>query len=311
MRPRPPLAILAALLAAAPLLAQGRRDRGDHDDTDTARSQIDTTLALSRGGTVDLSLVSGEIEVTSWNRDQVKISASAERGILNLDGSPSRVALTVRSDRGRMGDVRYEVTIPSSARLLMRSVSGDITSDGGAEIEAHTVSGDLTVSHVGGRATLETVSGELSGTGIGGNTRANSVSGDVTLRSVTGDIDAETVSGDVELTNARSSSVHVNSTSGDAHYQGTVDARGRYDFHSYSGDVRLALPASTGAQLSVETFSGDIDSDFPMTLLPGNQRSSGRPKRMEFKIGNGGALISATTFSGDVIIERGSGRPED
>lgn len=314
MRPRHLLAMLAIVLAAAPLLAQGRPYRGDDFDFDQEQSKLDTTLTLNQSGTVDLSLISGEIKVTSWDRNQVRIVATAERGVLNVDGSPSRVALSVRGGGGRrggVGDATFEVTIPSSARLLMRTVSGDINSRGGAEVEAHTVSGDLSVSDVKGRATLETVSGELTGTGIGGNTRANSVSGDVTLRTVTGDIDAETVSGDIELTDARSSSVHVNSTSGDAHYQGTIDPKGRYDFHSYSGDVRLAIPASTSAQLSVETFSGDLDSDFPMTLLPGAQRSSGHPKRMEFRIGNGGAIVSATTFSGDVTIERGSGRSED
>ncbi|HET7566206.1 MAG TPA: DUF4097 family beta strand repeat-containing protein [Gemmatimonadaceae bacterium] len=312
MRPRPILAMMAVLVATAPLMAQGRPYRGDDFDSDQ-QSKLDTTLTLNPSGTVDLSLVSGEIKVTSWDRNQVRIVATTEQGVLNIDGSPSRVALTVRGEgrHNNVGDATFQVTVPSSARLLMRTVSGEITSRGGAEVEAHTVSGDLSVSDVKGRATLETVSGELTGTGIGGNTRANSVSGDVTLHGVTGDVDAETVSGDIELTDARSSSVRMSSTSGDAHYQGTVDPKGRYDFHSYSGDVRLALPASTSAQLSVETFSGDLDSDFPMTLLPGAQRSSGHPKRMEFRIGNGGAIISATTFSGDVTIERGSGRSED
>lgn len=311
MRPRPYLAIAAALLAAAPLLAQGRRDRGD--DFDMEQSKLDTTVALNASGTVDLSLISGEIRVTSWDRNQVRIVATSESGTLDLESSPSRVTLSMRSEgrHGNVGDAQYQVTVPATARLLLRTVSGEITSRGGAELEAHTVSGDLSVSDVKGRTTLETVSGELTGTGISGNVRANSVSGDVTLNTITGDIDAETVSGDVELTDVRSSSVRASSTSGDAHYQGTVDSKGRYDFQSHSGDVRLVLPANIGAQLSIETFSGDIDSDFPMTLLPGAQRSSGRPRHMEFRIGNGGAVISATTFSGDVTIERGSGRSEE
>lgn len=306
MRPRPYFAILTALLAAAPLLAQGRSDR-DED----YQSRIDTTVALDRSGTVDLTLVSGEIRVTSWNRNQVKISAYSERGILDLDASSSHVSLDVRSQRGHMGDTRYEVTIPATARLLLRSVSGEISARGASELEAHSVSGDIEIQDVRGRTTLGSVSGSVTGTSIGGNVRAETVSGDVTLENVTGDIEAETVSGDVELTGARSSFVRLNSTSGDAHYEGNIDPKGRYDFHSYSGDVRLALPANTGAMVSVETFSGDIDSDFPMTLMPGNGRSVGRPKRLEFKIGSGGAVVSATTFSGDLIIERSSGRQEN
>lgn len=308
MRPRSHVVMLAALLAAAPLLAQGRRDRGDTGDD---QLRMDTTVALGRSGTVDLSLVSGTIRVTNWNRDQVRITASTERGILDLDASASRVSLNVRPRRGNLGDTEFEVTVPNTARLILRSVSGEISARGGAEVEAHSVSGDVDVQDVAGRTTLESVSGSVTATTLGGSTHAKTVSGDLTLQGVTGDIDAETVSGDLELTGIRSSFVRLNSTSGDVHYAGGLDPKGRYDFRSYSGDVRLALPQNGSATLSVETFSGDIDSDFPITLLPGSQRSLGHPKRLEFKIGNGGAVVSATTFSGDVIIERGSGRQEN
>ncbi|HEX5438171.1 MAG TPA: DUF4097 family beta strand repeat-containing protein [Gemmatimonadaceae bacterium] len=307
MRYRPHLALLAALLAAAPLGAQGRTASGDIEE----QSQLDTTLTLERSGTVELELVSGEIRVTSWNRDQVRISASSERGLLDLDASPSHVGLSVHSRHGHLGDTRFEVTVPATARLLLHTVSGDISSRGGAEVEARSVSGDVNVSNVTGRTTLGSVSGEVSGKTIGGNVRAKTVSGDLTLNSVTGDVEAETVSGDMELTGIRSTFVHANSTSGDEHFEGALDPKGRYDFRSYSGDVRLAIPAGTGAQASIETFSGDLDSDFPVTLLPGSEQSRSRPRQMQFKIGSGGAVLSATTFSGDVIIERGSGRQED
>jgi DUF4097 and DUF4098 domain-containing protein YvlB len=98
--------------------------------------------------------------------------------------------------------------------------------------------------------------------------------------------------------------------SGDVTYAGTVDPAGRYDFRSHSGTVRLVLPAGTNASLSVETFSGDIDSAFPLTLRPEAAPAEGgrkRPRRMEFTIGSGGPRITAESFSGDLVIER-SGR---
>lgn len=294
------VAALGALVAAAPLAAQNARYR---DSDDESRSRIDTTLALAGDGTVDLSLVSGEIHVTSWNRGEVKIHATSDRGILRLDASPSRLTLSVRSERGDLGDTRYEVTVPASARVITRSVSGDIESRGGSEVEAHSVSGDITLSDASGRARIETVSGTVHATHVGSGLRVDAVSGDLSLSDIVGDVDVQTVSGEIELDGVRSSYVHTETVSGDTRFAGTLDPKGRYELHSHSGDIRLSIPP-VGASFEVETFSGDIESDYPMTMQP---RTGGDHKRMEFAINGGGARVSAETFSGDVKIERASG----
>jgi DUF4097 and DUF4098 domain-containing protein YvlB len=72
--------------------------------------------------------------------------------------------------------------------------------------------------------------------------------------------------------------------------------------------VRLALPANTDATLTVETFSGEIESDFPIRLEPGFEHQMSHPRRFEFTLGKGGGRIAAETFSGDVrIVNRGRG----
>jgi DUF4097 and DUF4098 domain-containing protein YvlB len=294
--------IAAAFLATTPLAAQQSRDRDRDDDY---RTRIDTTLAFERGGTVDLSLISGEIKVDGWDRNEVKIQATSERGLLRLESSPSRIRLDVRSDRGEMGDTRYEVTVPNSARVLTRSVSGDITTRGGAEVEAHSVSGDVTVSDVAGRATLESVSGGVEAMHVGGGLRVNAVSGDLRATDVTGDVDAQTVSGELTLQDIKSSYVTTETVSGDLRFSGKVDPKGRYEFHAHSGDVRIALPSGIpGASFSVQTFSGDIDSGCQMTLQPSNENGGRHQRRIEFTLGNGGgAKFTIETFSGDVTIE--------
>jgi DUF4097 and DUF4098 domain-containing protein YvlB len=174
---------------------------------------------------------------------------------------------------------------------------------GGSDVEARTVSGDLTVSNVTGRAVTETVSGDLRVTRVGRGLRATSVSGDLHLSDITGDVDTRTVSGEIELDSVRSSFARATSTSGDIRFSGSLDARGRYEFKSHSGDVTLRIPP-VGATFSVQTFSGDVRSDYPMTLGSGVQ---GRRQRMQFTINGGGAQVSAETFSGDIAIQRASG----
>jgi DUF4097 and DUF4098 domain-containing protein YvlB len=254
---------------------------------------------------VDLSLVSGEMVVTSWDRNEVRVHATSERGILRFDTSPSRVTLGVRSDRGELGDTRYEVTIPKSARVVAKGVSGDVSINGGSDVDAQSVSGDVQVANATGRVGIQNVSGDASAQRIGGGVKGSTVSGELTLSDVDGDVDANTVSGDIILDGVRSSFVRSSTTSGDVHFAGPLDPKGSYEFNSHSGDIEIEIPGG-GASLDVRTFSGDVDSDFPMTLEPG-ARTGERGKGMRFTIGGGGARITARTFSGDITIERASG----
>jgi hypothetical protein len=130
------------------------------------RTRIDTTVRLDRGGAVDLSLISGKIRVTGWDRQDVKVSATIDRGTLRFDANSSRVTLSVdesEDNRGHgrhnVGDARYEVSVPRGSRLVLEAVSGDVTASGSqGEIEATSVSGDVDVSGGVGEVSVESVS---------------------------------------------------------------------------------------------------------------------------------------------------------
>lgn len=301
-------------------------DHDDHDDRDDdrddrrggrlGRTSIDTTVAFARGGVVDLSLISGEIRVVGWSRGEVRVSARSESGRLRFEASPSRVSLDLEHrggrDRSHHGDMdaTYELSVPAGTRVLMRSVSGDLSARGvKGEVEARAVSGGVEIDDAG-RVTLESVSGDVQATRVAGEARAHSVSGEVTIRDVSGDVDAETVSGDIVLRGTKARVARVETVSGDVTYDGSVDPAGRYDFQSHSGTLRLVLPANTNATLSVQTFSGEIDSAFPLTVRPASGEGSARSRnrRMEFTLGSGGPRITAESFSGEIVIERAGGR---
>lgn len=129
---------------------------------------------------------------------------------------------------------------------------------------------------------------------------ASSVSGDVSVDGAHGDLDANSVSGDIRLDRLHATSIHANTVSGDIDV-GVDELAGRGDlaFHSVSGDVTLSVPHGFDADLSMSTVSGDINSDFPITL--GNGRMSRR--RLEARIGNGGRRLEVSTVSGDLRIK--------
>ena len=282
-----------ALAVPLPAVAQGR-------------TQIDTTVRLDPQGTVDLSLISGRIRVTAWDRPDVRVSATTDgTQRLRFDASPARVTLTIEHDRTRGrhggGDVRYDVTVPRGARLNLETVSGDISATGTqGEIDASSVSGDVDVTGGARSVNVESVSGSVRVSQVNGNLRAESVSGGVRAEGVTGTVEASTVSGMISLVNIQSRDVRTESVSGSILYTGSIDAGGKYDFESHSGTLRLNVPRATGAHVSVETFSGDVETDFPAVMPPAvSQRRRGS---FEFTIGDGRARITAHTFSGRIMI---------
>ncbi|MEO6877904.1 MAG: DUF4097 family beta strand repeat-containing protein, partial [Gemmatimonadaceae bacterium] len=128
-----------------------------------------------------------------------------------------------------------------------------------------------------------------------------SVSGDVSVTGAQGDVRATSVSGDIHLDGLHASSVVAHTVSGDIEVRvDQLSGRGDLEFHTVSGDVVLSLPSQLDADLSMSTVSGDLNSDFPITL--GNGRMNRR--RIEARIGKGGRRLELTTVSGDVRIKK-------
>lgn len=302
-----PLAMLLVALAAGVASAQRRRDY-DRD----YRSSVDTSFDFDRRGLVSLTLGGGDIIVTAWSRDQIHIHATSESGSVRIDASSSRVNLELSNRYGGGGDSRFEVTVPMGVRVVARAQSGDIAISGTqGEVDARSQSGDIKIDDVAGRLDVGTLSGDIEARGVNGDVQIKSVSGDIRLSNFKGEnFEGETVSGSIELVNAGGRYVRSHTTSGDLVYEGSIDPSGRYELSAHSGDIRLTIPSNTSAQLSVSTWSGSLESDFPITLRPGEHGiGSGQAKRFTFDIGNGAARISAETFSGDITIgSRGSSR---
>jgi lia operon protein LiaG len=129
---------------------------------------------------------------------------------------------------------------------------------------------------------------------------AGSVSGNVDITGANGDVEAGSVSGDIRLTRLRASSVSAHTVSGNVDVR--VDAftgRGDLSFKSVSGDVTLEVPRGFDADISMSTVSGDMNSDFPVTL--GNGRMSHR--RIEARVGSGGRRLDVSTVSGSLNLK--------
>ena len=294
--------LLRGVVLGALLLPQGAIQ------AQLSRQRVDTSFTFDRGGNVSLGLVSGEIRVLTGPGNEIRVLATIERGRLETSFSRGHVSIEARSVNGRMGETRYELTVPAGTRVTASSVSGGILVRGtGGEVEAHSVSGAITVEGATGVVELESVSGDIMLTKASGRLDLSTVSGEMELTDVSGDLDAESVSGSIIARRSRLRGFRSETVSGDVSYDGAFSRDGDYRLNTHSGDVMLTIPANGTASLELETWSGNIASDFPLTLQPG-QDVGRRNRRMQFNIGTGGGRVSAETFSGNITIRRAPAR---
>lgn len=272
-----------------------------HVEAQPIRQRLDTTIAFT-DGTVDVRAVSGPITITTWNRKEAKISAWIERGDIAAELSSSRIRLEAKSVRGRMGDHEFTLTVPVGTRVDAQSVSGDVTVRGTrADVAAEAVSGDVRVDEAEGRVDLTSVSGDIVAERVSGSLQVESVSGDVRLREAGGRVNGSSVSGSVDI-DGKLESLRLETVSGDLTYRGSMDPRGRYALQAHSGEITLVLPADARADVTAKTFSGELDSEFPMTM--GGDGSRTRRDRMRFSLGGGGATVDLETFSGTITLRK-------
>jgi DUF4097 and DUF4098 domain-containing protein YvlB len=297
--------ILGAALGAMLLLPAGDAA------AQVTRQRVDTAFTFDRGGSVSLSLVSGEIIVRASDRNEIRITATLERGRLETSFSRNRVSIEARDVNRRVGEGRYELTVPVGTRVQANAVNGDITITGTqAEVEAGAVNGDIRVEGAATVVEVGTVNGDVTMTGVSGRVDVNTVGGEIYIDDISGSLEVNSVSAEVDVRRGRLTGLSSTSVSGGFTYDGTFARDGHYEMNSHSGTILFSLPANAGAQLDLETWSGHISSDFPLTLQP-DANVGRRARRMQFTIGSGGARISAETFSGNITIRRTSTRPQE
>ena len=287
------VALLVAITAHDAAAQRGRRGSRD------ARSEIDTTFAFDKNGTVTVNVPNGDVVIAGTTGNQIHIRAKSESDDLRVDASTSSVMIQTSNH-----DASAELSVPQGVRVIVQSRSGDVTIRGTrGEVEVHGTSGDINIDDVVGRLDVGNLSGDITVTNLAGNGDVSTTGGDVKFTNVRGDLDIGTVSGEIELRGITAKNVRAKTTSGDVTFDGLIDPAGRYEFAAHSGDVRLHVQRDASAQLTVSTWNGGIDSDFPITLRPGEHEfGSASSKRFTFVIGGGAARVTAETFSGDIAI---------
>jgi hypothetical protein len=288
-------------------------------DKEKYKDKFEQTISMARDGKVSVRNVSGDIEVKTWDKGEVKIEAVKTSKASTLEKAKenaAKVEIEVREEgktvlietkypkpsiKNLNVTVDYHLLIPDQAEIKTKSVSGDvILQQIGGMVEVDVVSGDIEVTKADKGADCKSVSGDLELQSITGDAFLKTVSGDITMEKLIGSIEAESVSGDIELSDVSGARVvKGNALSGTITYQGDINPEGRYELKSHSGEIEMILPADAAFDLEASTFSGDIESDFEIVVT-----GKFNKKKVQGTVNGGGAAVKLNTFSGDVDLKK-------
>jgi DUF4097 and DUF4098 domain-containing protein YvlB len=290
-------AIGAAVLLAGAMVAAQAQEEGS----------FEKTVAASATGEVEITNVSGTVQVAGWDRAEVEVRAElgdqVERVDVTNEGGRTRIKVIIPRRGGDDTDADLQIRVPRKSELTVSTVSADITARGvDGEQRLKSVSGNVRTEVADRDAEVKTVSGDLwlRGKSQPAKLRLSTVSGNVRLDRGAGEVEAVTTSGDLNLEVAQASSVRVRTTSGSLEFRGKLPGNAELDAESVSGDLNVRAAAEKGYDFEISTFSGDIENCFNLDAVNTNRYGPGR--RLTGKQGDGGAKVRIQTMSGDVEV---------
>ncbi len=206
-----------------------------------AREEFHQTYPLAVNGRLSLSNVNGDVRITAWDQNEVKIdavkhSSDAEKvkgTRIVVDANPDSISIESKYEHDSSwfgfhnspAAVDYTIQVPRSARLDKISL----------------VNGSLTISNVGGGVQASCVNGGINAEGISGNVEMKSVN----------------------------SSVHVS----------VAKVASNIALHSVNGGVMLTIPSDSKAEITASSVNGSISNDFGLNVNKGayvGRKLSGR-----------------------------------
>jgi DUF4097 and DUF4098 domain-containing protein YvlB len=230
------------------------------------------------------------------------------------------------------GSVDYSITVPLECRINIESIAGNISvSNTAGYLAIIGNSGDIDLENTKGGIGIESLSGDIAIAEAEGDIDISSGSTDIKLSSITGAIDIRSTSGDKEATylsgpltisqasgaidlkylngdlRIKSSSGKINieqesgavdiiSYSGDANVKTELYTERDLYIETASGNISLSVPEMSSGTVKIETVSGDINAELPMSVRTFSHR------KMEGRFGSGGPRISLVTTSGSITI---------
>ena len=258
------LGSLCALLVLA-IAAHASDRRGD------VTEEFHQTYTLTPDGRVELDNINGDVHITSWDRNEVKVDAV-------------KYAYT----KERLDEAQIEVDAGKDyVSIRTKYRDHDLNFNWGSHNNPASVEYTLTVPRMAQLDEIKLINGGLDVSGMSGEVRASCINGRLEAHDLAGRARLSTVNGRLE-----------------ARFD-QLDGRD-LELNSVNGTVKLTIPSDSRAEVEANTVSGGIENDFGLHV--NHHRIIGHDLRGE--LGSGGAHIHLQNVNGRIEIHHAQdGRP--
>ncbi|KFZ37352.1 hypothetical protein HR45_10025 [Shewanella mangrovi] len=292
-----------------------------------AAQQVDQQAQLSAGAKVDIRVQRGNVEVNSWDKDEIAVKGSLDARSEGLifqqkgnnfvveDKLPHR--LSGSDDNGSA----LQIFVPKQINLKIKGISAnyqlqqlegniDTASISGniklntlkGDINVRSVSGDINTKDVAGKLMLESVSGNIHDQNSSGSARYRVVSGDLTSSSSATDLYADVVSGSAEIQLSQLDSLELHAVSGNIKVT-LANISNKAQLDSVSGDIDLIFSTMPDVEFSINGGPGGDIHNKLSDDKPVKAKYTGA-ENLKFQLGSGKADFYITTISGGITLKR-------
>lgn len=221
------------------------------------------TYAITADGRVELDNINGDVRISSWDRNEVKLDA-----------------VKYADTKERLDEAKIEVDSGKDYLSIRTKYSKDENRwNWGSHDNPASVEYTLTVPRTIRLDDIRLINGALDVAGMSGEVHASCINGRLEARDLAGRADLSTINGRLVARFAQLAGQSV-------------------DLNSVNGSVDLTIPSDSNAEVEASTVSGGIQNDFGLHV--NNHRFVGHDLRGE--IGKGGARIQLKNVNGRVEI---------
>jgi DUF4097 and DUF4098 domain-containing protein YvlB len=234
---------------------------------DELTEEFHQSYALTPTGRVSIANINGDVHISAWDRNEVKVDAvkraySLERlseATIDVTSTADSVIIKTKyPERNLNFDSRTRETNPASIEYTL-------TVPRGARING-----------------VELVNGSLDIEGVRGEVRASLVNGKVKANDLSGEVKLSTVNGAIEINAA-----------------GLAESKD-VTLNSVNGAIVLSVPSGASAQVRASVVHGGISNDFGLTVEEGQYVG----RNLTGQIGSGGPRIRLNNVNGSITIKR-------
>ena len=239
------------------------------------REEFTETVSLDKGQFFSLKNRNGSIEVTSWNRNEVRIHAvkyvkTRDRDLAERMFKKTRIIID-ESSKGVYVDTRLPSSKNNSDGFF------DWLFDSGRRVNV-SVRYEITVPR------------DIAA-------RIKSTNGAIHVDAFKGDLEVRTTNGRISVVDSRGA-IEASSTNGTLKIELVkLNEASLIDLSTTNGSIALKLPEDFEGEINARTTNGSVSSDFPIEV-------SGRLKRTRIQghIGNGEHRCHLKTTNGSIKI---------